>query len=393
MNELQTIYNLQHKILRHPEHLAIWKAGGTPPPISTELFATNECNNSCSFCYFRTFHKKRDSLTLSQMISYIAQIADINGKAVVFSGGGEPLLNPHTPNAVKYAKSIGLDIGFITNGQCITEQIAETLLSSCVWVRISLSATTSQTFEAIRGVDKFHEALQGIRTLTDAKMSMGATQQGSKERTDGQEPTDAPEGLRQMDKCAEEQKHTSSPALPHTRSNCTIGLQWIYTKREPISYLINFIREHCQNKGIDYIQIIAEQTHHIQRLVNQRDLIEHIRKLQILCPSNPQIIYSKADDLLLPNFGRDYPTCEGHWFTAVIAADAKVYLCCHLSGQTQYEIGDLTETSFEAIWHGEKRKRVAETIDVSKCLHICKHHEINKLLHQLKKEMPHENFI
>lgn len=349
MNKLQTIYNLQHKILRHPEHLATWKAGGTPPPISTELFATNECNNSCSFCYFRTFHKKRDSLTLSQMISYIAQIADINGKAIVFSGGGEPLLNPHTPNAVKYAKSIGLDIGFITNGQLMTKQIAETLLSSCVWVRISLSATTSQTFEAIRGVDKFHEALQGIQTLTLAKKDSSAS--------------------------------------------CTIGLQWIYTKREPISYLINFIKEHCQNTGIDYIQIIAEQTHHIQRLVNQRDLIEHIRKLQILCPSNPQIIYSKADDLLLPNFGRDYPTCEGHWFTAVIAADAKVYLCCHLSGQTQYEIGDLTKISFEEIWHGEKRKQVADSIDVSKCLHICKHHEINKLLHQLKQEMKHENFI
>lgn len=349
MNKLQTIYNLQHKILRHPERLAIWKTGGTPPPISTELFATNECNNSCSFCRFRVFHEKRASLTLSQMVSYIAQFQDMQGKAVVFSGGGEPLMNPHTRHAVTHAKAIGLDVGFITNGQLITEAIAETLVSSCVWVRISLSATTPQTFEAIRGVDKFHEALQGIQTLTDAHKRLN--------------------------------------------SSCTIGIQWIYTKREPVEYLISFIRNHCQNKGIDYIQIIAEQTHHLHRLINQRDLLEHIKKLQTIFVANPQIIYSKADDLLLPNFGRDYTTCEGHWFTAVIAADSKVYLCCHLTGQTKFVIGDLSIRSFEEIWHGQKRKQVAETIDVGKCLHICKHHEINKVLHQLKKEMPHENFI
>jgi len=349
MNELQTIYNLQHKILRHPKQLATWKEGGIPSPISTELFATNKCNNSCTFCRFRTYHKHRDSLTLSQMISYIQQIQDAQGKAVVFSGGGEPLMNPYTPHAVIHAKTIGLDVGFITNGQLITEQIAETLVSSCVWVRISLSATTPQTFEAIRGVNKFHEAIQGIKTLTEA------------------------------------QKSLNTP--------CTIGIQWIYTKREPVEYLISFIRDHCQNKRIDYIQIIAEQTHHLHRLINQRDLIKHIEKLQVIFPSNPQIIYSKADDLLLPNFGRDYETCEGHWFTAVIAADAKVYLCCHLSGQTKFAIGDLNINSLEEIWHGDKRKQIAATIDVSKCLHICKHHEINKLLHQLKKEMPHENFI
>lgn len=349
MKQFQNIYQLQHKLIRHPAHLSLWQAGKIPPPISVELDPTNECNNSCIYCRFRSFHKKRDSLTISQMTSYIQQLVEVDTLSIQFSGGGEPLMNSTTEDAVAYARAKDLDVGFITNGQLITPQIAEILVSSCTWVRISLSATTPETFEAIRGVDKLDDAIKGINNLCQAQKTL--------------------------------------------RSQCTLGVQWIYTKREPVKYLINFLYKHLKGIGLDYLQLIPEQTFRIQHLINQRDLPEIIEKLKITSPSNPQIIYSKADDLLLPNFGRNYETCEGHWFTGMIAANGKMYICCHLLGIDDFEIGDLNKQPFADIWYGKKRREVAKRIDVSKCLHICKHHENNKFLHSLKQPMPHENFI
>lgn len=347
--KLSTIFNLQHKILRHTKELSIWQAGEIPPPISGEIQPTNKCNNKCSFCFFRGLHTEGATLSYEEMTGILLQLKEAAQKAIVFSGGGEPLMSIDTPAAVEYAKDIGLDVGFITNGQLINPTNTITLVKNCIWIRISLSATTRETFKQIRGVDNFDAALEGIDLLLSAKKA--------------------------------------------TRSNVTIGLQWIYTQQDPVINLIKFIKTWASKRGIDYIQLLAQQSRDIHKLRQQKNLVNIAQYLQKKYSTDTKIIYSKADDLLLPNFGRDYDTCEGHWFTNAVGADGKIYLCCHLIGIEDFAFGDLKAESFKDAWYGDKRKEIAKSIDITKCLHICKHHEVNKLLGTLRQPIPHQNFL
>lgn len=347
--ELQSVFKLQHKILKHPEHLLAWHLGEIPPPISGEIHPTNQCNNACTYCFYKDLHKSGQNLSFGQMVTIVEQLVHAEQKALVFSGGGEPLMNKDTPAVVEYTKEIGLEVGFITNGQLITPQIAKILVQNCIWIRVSLSATTRQTFKEIRGVDNFDAALNGILELLSAKKA--------------------------------------------TESKATIGLQWIYTRLDPVNNLITFVKNWAQGKGIDYIQLLCEQSFDKEVLNKQRDLPAIALRLQRLQPTNPAIIYSKADDLRLPNFGRNYDTCEGHWFTSAIGADGKVYICCHLIGDERFAFGDLQQENFKTVWHSPKRQEIAKSINVEECLHLCKHHEVNKLLGKLKKLQPHQNFL
>lgn len=346
---LGAIFKLQHKILGHPCELALWQQGEAPPPISGEIQPTDQCNNNCSFCHFRHLHKEGQSLSYEEMTNILTQIKDEGQKAIVFSGGGEPLKNNETPGAVEFANKIGLDVGFITNGQLITPSTADILVKNCMWVRVSLSATTRETFKIIRGVDNFEITLEGIKTLLSAKKKM--------------------------------------------KSDVTIGLQWIYTQQDPIINLIKFIRHWASGKGIDYIQLLCEQSFDESRLRQQRGLAKIAQYLQNKQQKDPAIIYSKADDLRLPNFGRDYNTCEGHWFTNAVGADGKIYICCNLIGQEEFAFGNLKTETFKDAWYSQKRRDIAASIDVERCMHLCKHHEVNKLLGKLKQPVQHRNFL
>ena len=56
------------------------------------------------------------------------------------------------------------------------------------------------------------------------------------------------------------------------------------------------------------------------------------------------------------NYGRNYQKCYGQQFAAVIAADARVYVCCHMRGFDKYCIGDLKKNTFKEIWNSNKMR-------------------------------------
>jgi MoaA/NifB/PqqE/SkfB family radical SAM enzyme len=356
----QQIHAMSHKILRHPSAIACWYRGGFPNPICTEIHPTNECDNMCVYCHYKNLHPKKDhktkalvseanTLSSLQLESIIDQLATNNCQAVIFSGGGEPLMNPNTIEAVKRAKSNDMNVGFITNGQLIDREIAHQLIVLCTWIRVSLSATTKENFIKVRGIDKFDDALNGINELCLAKF------------------------------------------LKH--SNVTLGVQWIYTRLEPFEQLDRFIQQWLSKRPIDYLQIIVEQSYNAAQLLRQANLKQAVSILQNKYKGVVNIISSKVDDLTKENFGRNYTECHGQAFVPMIAADNKIYLCCHLLGEEKALIGDLNEQSFEEVWYSQKRQNIARNINIEECMPLCKHHEINKFLHAIKQPMQHQNFL
>jgi len=159
------------KILGHKDRVQEWMRTGRSRPVTYELDMTNVCNHRCPGCF--GFYPERDAaaMSLERAQSVILQIRDLGGRGLTFTGGGDPLVNPATPGAVEYAAGLGLDVGFITNAQSLPPALADLLLRSCVWVRVSLDAATPETYAVVRRGGNWRQLMKNLGFL--AKLRRG----------------------------------------------------------------------------------------------------------------------------------------------------------------------------------------------------------------------------
>ena len=93
------------KIFQHLDRLAQWQRGEKPVPVTVEIDSTNLCNLKCYYCSFGEYIKNdRVSLNREDMLRVIGEMAGLGVRGLTFTGGGEPLVNPHTLEAVEFAK-------------------------------------------------------------------------------------------------------------------------------------------------------------------------------------------------------------------------------------------------------------------------------------------------
>lgn len=143
-----------NKFWNHPEALEGLR-NGSPRPVVTHLMLTDTCQHSCAFCSVQT--REGNSLTMQQIKGYLDQLIPLGLKAVILSGGGNPILykngEDNFNDVVRYLHGLGLEIGLITNGLPMVDYEIETTgryrrswkgvrpstLDRCTWIRISMS--------------------------------------------------------------------------------------------------------------------------------------------------------------------------------------------------------------------------------------------------------------
>lgn len=284
------------KILTHLDKIWEWLQTGISQPITYELDMTNICNHKCPHCFGFYNREDRSNLGLQEAQSIIYQIKEFGGRGLIFTGGGEPLCNPDVIEAVEYAKKVGLDIGFISNGMLIDEEIAKSLLGNCTWVRISLDAASAQMFRATHGVDgvAFEQIIENIKLLVRMKKKLN--------------------------------------------SSCTIGAGYLTSQHTKEG--INKFALLCRDLGVNYAQFRPllpsfgkERIDYMSRI--QRDIIREIKRSLKLSGDGYEVLHSKHkyDSMVNGEIIRSYGKCYGHHFATVIAADAKMYVC--FTGETQ----------------------------------------------------------
>jgi MoaA/NifB/PqqE/SkfB family radical SAM enzyme len=341
------------KILKHLDRVNAWLQGENPAPITVELDMTNLCNHKCLECsgwYFQ--NRNGDSLSRERAESIIRQLAQAKVRGIIFTGGGEPLCHPETMRAVKLTHKLGLDIGFITNGSLINKETAKVLLSCCTWVRISLDAASADIFQRVHGLDgeAFAKVLGNIGLMTKMKKTL--------------------------------------------RSKTIIGIGYLtcdYTQ----SKMLDAVKL-CKGLGVDYLQFRPLQIHNRGAFeYHLTDLAQNIQNCSRQDTATFKVLYSqhKYDMMKDKRYGRNYGKCYGHQFAAVIAADAKMYLCCHMRGHRKYCIGDLSKNTFAQIWNSRKRKTVYENIDFADCVPLCRGNTFNQILWNIKQPKEHVNFL
>ena len=93
-----------------------------------DIEASSACNDDCPFCPRAALTRPQELMTPE---TFQAVERFLPGNAVVmFSGLGEPLLNPHLPDFVARLKRRGVSSCVVTNGLLLTSDLADALVDA-----------------------------------------------------------------------------------------------------------------------------------------------------------------------------------------------------------------------------------------------------------------------
>lgn len=144
------------KLLAHADRLREIAAGGEPYPVDWHVYPSNVCDHACQFCLFiqngeqQNFHVK---LPRDVLLRAVDDAARTGARLMHFSGGGEPLLNRHTPEAMERARSAGLKVAMSTHGAHLKPEVAALVH----YIRVSLNAgTKAQHHKTNHALDTRH---------------------------------------------------------------------------------------------------------------------------------------------------------------------------------------------------------------------------------------------
>lgn len=345
-NLLGTVFS-PVKIFSHMERMYDWWRGENIYPITVELGPSGpaNCNNNCNFCMHRNYYDAEAVMDFKLYKRIIDELKELEVRGMVFSSSGEPLTNPEIIDFIIYTKEAGIDVALVTNGTALQRPgLIEAIAKDLTWTRISLDAGTSETRAKIHGVgvEDFPRVLQSLRMLAEEKEKVN--------------------------------------------SSCHIGAQMVVTQDNwwEVYEATRFVR----NSGIDYFQIKPVVFHPKDGV---RQLPRRFWETALLLINATKrdfenerfdvfVKYDQFGAIMAPDYEKSaYSKCRANFFP-VIEATGKIYHCSQKRGLPDFELGDLTTTSFKEIWHSERRKKIIENIDVSACQLVCRCHWLNKML-------------
>ncbi len=341
------------KLIYHPQRVIEWLEKGDCYPIYVEISPTNRCNHRCIFCALDYLGYKNIDLDIDIAKRLLRGLKQVNVKAIMFAGEGEPLLHNGIRELVSYANGAGLDISMTTNGSLLHET-EDILLSELKWIRISLDAATSKTYSKIHQVkeEELIKVLDNIRSLVKLK----------KER----------------------------------RYNCTIGLQFLLLSINAPE--LEEVGGLAKDLGVDYLSIKPYSQHPSSinapkaPSVTPRVVLDSLEGLNT---DKFQVIYRESG-FRKRGKERTYQQCLGLPFFCYIDSKGDVYTCSTFLGNEDFVYGNVYKHSFGYIWKGNKRKEVLERVysmDISKCRENCRLDSINQYLWELRHPGTHVNFI
>jgi len=131
-------------------------------PVFLELHPSTKCNNRCIWCRYWGM-AEQNSLTKEQMFDLFKKYPKVKG--IRITGGGEPLMNKDLPDFIRECGKRGIKTSLETNGGLLYDDVADVVGDYCQYCRISLDATTPETYKLVHGVDSFDKVIKHIKHL------------------------------------------------------------------------------------------------------------------------------------------------------------------------------------------------------------------------------------
>ncbi len=379
MTTTSKIFNPQSKVVVHTDRVLDYFKGKNVDPINIEIDPSNACNHSCPFCISGHLHLSkfkgteffnRQMMNKRVLMNLVKDLSNTNIKSISWTGGGEPTMNPNLKQAINYIKENSeIDMGMFTNGSMLERfDLFETVVNSLKWIRISMDAGKSESYDNLRVTNKsnnFKVILNNIKKLIEIKKK--------------------------------------------NKSKITIGVGFVISK-DNFKEIINFANlfkdldvDYCQYKP-EIIQIERNTFNGNDKKLQissefwAKEVLDLLDKASKILGKKFQCNSYKVSDLIKDKefYGREYKQCIGSQFQPCIGADGEVYVCTNHRGHKERSYGSLYKKSFLEIWSNvTKRKCVMNKIEnlekFSMCSQLCKPHESNKILWQIKNNLDNDD--
>jgi radical SAM protein with 4Fe4S-binding SPASM domain len=264
------------------------------------------------------------------------------------------LLHRDISRFVQTAKTKKMDVSITTNGVLLSPKRADEIIPHLSWIRFSIDAGTPETYAQIHRTRKedFEKVMQNIAYAAEIKRK--------------------------------------------NNLGVTIGTQALLTSMS-INELAILARR-LKEIGADNLQI-KPYSHHPS---SKNDLsfdyqeAEKIRpELESLSDEKFEVIY-RAKTIRRLTSRREYDSCHGLPFFALIDCKANVIPCNIFYGQKEFIYGNLKNNLFSEIWKSERRKQVIKRINekgIGDCRLGCRLDSSNRYLHRIRHPHPHDNFL
>lgn len=335
----------QAKILFHSDRIADYLQTGDCLPVFCEVNLTNSCNLRCRWCISDNFRATHAALKTDALFKFAEEFVATGGKALTFSGGGEPTVHPDFAMCIAHCRNVGLEVGLMTNG-AYAEGLNDTIANNAQWVRISLDTLDPARYAQWKGVNCLEYVKRNIAALT----AKGGARVGI---------------------------------------NCNVHKN--LTVRE-VDDLINMLDEY----PISYLQfrpIIPRYFKHETTQLNSR-VWAYLQTVQ-----DPRINYSydKYSDLAAAA-AFPFHSCEAHRLSFVVNSNGDVCPCMYHPDDSRFVFGNIYTSSFPDIWRSQQRQNVIaflrEKLDMAaECQMCCKLCELNKVFEFLRTSGCDINFL
>lgn len=153
-----------------------WLRGEAPYPYPTSIHLdlTLRCTARCVHCRQWTW-PSHSEFTISQLQDLFDIFESWGVKSITF-GGGNPLLHEHVGLAVQMADTANMEVGIVSEGIDMTDELAEAICQYAHWIRFSLDGPNSDIHDKIRNAPGvFDRAISCIKKLRtrQSQLSIG----------------------------------------------------------------------------------------------------------------------------------------------------------------------------------------------------------------------------
>ena len=357
-------FDIQQKILWHYDGLYKWLNNEMVYPITIEIDPSNACNENCIWCCWDEYRNDKTIMSWELMEKIVRNLARVGVKGLIWTGGGEPLVNNNFVKGVELAESLGLENGLFTNGILMTPDIIPAIVKCFTWIRISLGAATPETFEKCHGAgaDNFNKIINNVKEFVRVRKEL---------------KSDVTIGLSMM-------VHPENYHELYDEARLSKELGVDYFQGKPLNQMGSEDAAWWNGKVIPLF-------------TQARDGLE-CDNFKILTSQYTQDKYGDEGSRFISDItpsldiaNQEQKTCYVHYFVTAITAHGDIAFCKNLRDNKDFILGNLKTQNIEEIWHSDRRQEIIEKINVNQCNTFCQNGRLNQILKYIKSPNPHNH--